>query len=193
MSPDNLFLVVESTATVRGCGEVGNNKTNCDHKRWKDRGIKVLYCIAPPDHGKFQAYLLSQAHECHYEEFSHRLLAAIRYTTMEIRFFPAGGINTKDNFLYVINNENALKPFSSFLSVSQTSMMMKRHVNRTANSSIQRPSPSSNVCDFGCSSMFICETHAIFPTFFLIIFLFFDAGATQANVFIVSSSYLFLL
>merc|ERR1712048_709465 len=32
--------------------------------RWKRRGIKYLYCVAPPNTGSSQAYLLSQASEC---------------------------------------------------------------------------------------------------------------------------------
>ena len=59
---------------VPHCGAVGNNKPPFNDNRWKKRGIKYLYCVTPPDSGLSQAYLLSQASKCHFEEFANSII-----------------------------------------------------------------------------------------------------------------------
>ena len=46
-----------------------------------------LICIAPPDRGSCQSYLLYDARECHYEVFGNRLIEAIRGTDLSILIF----------------------------------------------------------------------------------------------------------
>ena len=109
--------------------------------------------MSPPDIGRHQVYLLSQAFECHYEFMSHRVLDAIRGTDVKIKLFPAGGINTKDDYLYVINEQKPLAKFAIFNDPTQNLTMIKRYESGSSSirSSVKRQSKSI-VGDFGCSS-----------------------------------------
>lgn len=162
--PDNLWLVVESFSTVADAPAIGENESPLDDMRWQTRGIKYLYCIAPPDPGSSQAYLLSQASECHYEEFANSVIESIRGRDISIKFFPAAGRNTKDNHLFVINNKTALKPFSLFLSPSKNTTLYTK-CGKKKYSSVKRQSDTSRVTDHGCCSMFFTTVYIFFFLF----------------------------
>lgn len=125
--PDNLWLVVESVSTITNAPAIGDSESPLDDNRWKTRGIKFLYCIAPPDAGSSQAYLLSQASECHYESFANSVIESIRGRDIAIKLFPANGRNTIDNHLFVINDRDALQPFSVFLSYSKNATLHTKY------------------------------------------------------------------
>ena len=69
----NIFLVIEGPPKT-GCGQVGSNKRLLDHDQWRAQHTPFLICIAPPDRGSYQSYLLYDARECHYEVFGNRLI-----------------------------------------------------------------------------------------------------------------------
>ena len=58
----NIFLVIEGSPKT-GCSQVGTNEAPLDHQRWKKRETSYLICIAPPDRGCCQSYLLYKARE----------------------------------------------------------------------------------------------------------------------------------
>ena len=86
--PDIIWPVVESTPTLpNNCGGIGKNEHPLDDNRWKRRGKKYLYCVAPPNTGLSQAYLLSQASKCHYEELANTVIKKIWGRDIEINIF----------------------------------------------------------------------------------------------------------
>ena len=143
--------MVESLSTITNAPAIGDSKSPLDDNCWKTRGIKFLYCIAPPDPGSSQAYLLSQASKCHYEVFANSVIESICGHDIAIKLFPANGRNTIDNNLFVINDCDALQPFSVFLSYSKNTTLHTKYGTKNF-FSIKRQSLSSKVTDFGCCS-----------------------------------------
>ena len=108
----NIFLVIEGPPKT-SCAQVGMNERPLDHERWKVQHIPSLICIAPPNHGSCQSYLLFDARECHYEVFGNRLIASIRGTNLSILLFSAGSTNTRSAHCYVINKQKYFEGFPS--------------------------------------------------------------------------------
>ena len=68
----NIFLVIEGSPKT-GCSQVGTNEAPLDHQR----ETSYLFCIAPPDRGCCQSYLLYKAQECHYECYKNAVIESI--------------------------------------------------------------------------------------------------------------------
>ena len=120
INASNIFLVIEGSPKT-GCSQVGTNEAPLDHQRWKKRETSYLICIAPPDRGCCQSYLLYKARECHYECYGNAVIESIWGTELSILFFPASGINTKSAHCYVINEQHHLEPFASHFKDSEAS------------------------------------------------------------------------
>ena len=117
-----------------GCAQVGSNERPLDHKRWKARHTPFLICIAPPDRGSCQSYLLYDARECHYEVFGNRLIESIRGTDLSILLFPAAGVNTRSAHCYVINEQKYLLGFSSSFPQMEALSLLKKYQDVTTKS-----------------------------------------------------------
>ena len=122
----NIFLVVEGPPKT-GCAQVGLNERPLDHERWKARHTPFLICIAPPNRGCCQSYLLYDARECHYEVFGNRLIESIRGTDLSILLFPADGVNTRSAHCYVINEQKYLNSFSSSFPQMEALSLLKKY------------------------------------------------------------------
>ena len=122
----NIFLVIEGPPKP-GCAQVGTNERPLDHDRWKARHTPFLICIAPPDRGSCQSYLLFDARECHYEVFGNRLIESIRGTNLSILLFPASGTNTRSAHCYVINEQKYLDGFSSTFEQMEALSLLKKY------------------------------------------------------------------
>lgn len=96
----NIFLVIEGPPKT-GCGQVGSNERPIDHDWWRTQHTPFQICIAPPDCGSCQSYLLYDARECYYEVFGNQLTESIRGTNFSILLFPAGGIQIKIQSCYL--------------------------------------------------------------------------------------------
>ena len=151
----NIFLVIEGPPTT-GCAQVGMNERSLDHERWKTRHTPSLICIAPPDRGSCQSYLLFDARECHYEVFGDRLIESIRGTNLSILLLLAGGTNTRSAHCYVINKQKYLDGFSStFQQMEALSPLKKYQDIRISTKSNKRHVAAPAPADFGiCSKYF---------------------------------------
>ena len=92
--------------------QVDDDKSPLDHARWKRCGIIYLIVIAPSDLDSFQAYLLDEAKECHYEEWMWRVIQSIPGTNVTILYYAAKEISTKCAHGTVINSQSHLSPFT---------------------------------------------------------------------------------
>ena len=148
----NIFLVIEGPPKP-GCAQVGTNERPLDHDRWKARHTPFLICIAPPDRGSCQSYLLFDARECHYEVFGNRLIESIRGTNLSILLFPAGGTNTRSAHCYVINEQKYLDGFSSTFEQMEALSLLKKYQDiRISTKSTKRHVAAP--ADFGICSKF---------------------------------------
>ena len=148
----NIFLVIEGPPKP-GCAQVGTNERPLDHDQWKACHTPFLICIAPPDRGSCQSYLLFDARECHYEVFGNRLIESIRGTNLSILLFPAGGTNTRSAHCYVINEQKYLNGFPSmFEQMAALSLLKKYQDIRISTKSNKRHVAAP--ADFGICSKF---------------------------------------
>ena len=107
--------------------QVGDHESPLDHRRWKLRGITYLIVIAPSDLNSYQAYLLDEAKECHYEEWMWRVLQSIRGTNVTILYYPAKGISTKCAHGTVINSQSHLSPFTETIDSIEAKAVLHNH------------------------------------------------------------------
>ena len=110
-------------------------------------------CIAPPDRGSCQSYLLFDVRECHYEVFENRLIESIRGTNLSILFFPAGGTNTRSAHCYVINKQKYLNGFSITFEQMKALYLLKKYQDihiSTKSNKLHVAAPA----DFGICSKF---------------------------------------
>ena len=149
----NIFLVIEGSPKT-GCSQVGTNEAPLDHQRWKKRETSYLICIAPPDRGCCQSYLLYKARECHYESYGNAVIESIRGTELSILFFPAGGINTRSAHCYVINEQHHLAPFASQFKEPEAINLIKTYQTGKEDTEHNKRHVSPPA-DFGICSTFV--------------------------------------
>ena len=151
---DNLVLVKEGKPADKLLLQVGDDESPLDHARWKRRGITYLIVIAPSDLNSYQAYLLDEAKECHYEEWMWRVLQSIPGTNVTILYYPAKGISTKCAHGTVINSQSHLSPFTETIDPIEAKAVLHNHQAKSSNNADRSNRHTAHPADFGVTSTY---------------------------------------
>lgn len=151
---DNLVLVKEGKPADKFLQQVGDHESPLDHARWKKRNITHLIVIAPPDLNSYQAYLLDEAKECHYEEWMWRVLQSIRGTNVTILYYPAKGISTRCAHGTVINSQSHLSPFTETIDPIEAKAVLHNHQEKSSNNADRSNRHTAHPADFGVTSTY---------------------------------------